>query len=363
SITGMGIPTTIAFIVLGFTFAACAWESEGPQRALPDWLPPAAGIAALATTVIIWRALSSEQAEAARTGIRAEARVARQLVETRLAGHVRYLRRMARWSAEFPGLPPSEWSRTFSRVFPDEPDFTSAVWLDTTAQVRARAYGRDPGADFSRMMFLLRGEGRVSPREDVRMLLETTPEGALQLAVAAPVCAPEGRCHGHLVAHLDPTSLLRGALAALTPGFATSVSVGGHAIFRSDTASQPGSWVGLDTLRVGGQSWTVSAWPLDAQRRLYSSDLPQVVAVLGVLMSMLIAATLKFAHSRYDMARQVERERLEQALASSTDGVWEYDFRTDETILGASMLRRLGYEPHAITPRALTTVWLELTHP
>jgi PAS domain S-box-containing protein len=365
AITGMGIPTAVAFVVIGFAFVRLAWAREGTMPGFPEWLAPAAGLAALATTAIIWRALGAEQAAAARDGMLAEARVARRLVEARLLGHERFLARIARWTASSPGLGPEEWSATFARVFPDEPDLTSGAWLDSSAAVHARAFGREPGADYSRMIFLLRGDSaRAAPTAPVRLLLDGGEGGRpLRLVLAAPACGERGRCAGHVVATVDPESLLRGALEVYTPGFSARVTVGEQVIFRSDTGAQPAGWRAVDTLRVGGQLWSVTTWPQAAQRQLYHSDLPQVVGVLGLLMSLLVAATLRFAQSRFDTARQLERERLEQALASSTDGMWEYDFRTSETLMGASMLRRLGYEPHAITPRALTAVWTELTHP
>jgi PAS domain S-box-containing protein len=366
TITGMGIPMVIAFVAVGATFVACGWESEGLDRGLPEWLPIAAGLAGLCTTAVIWRALTAERDEAARSGITAEAGTARRLVEGRVTAHRQHLARVARWTAQFDDLSPDEWRGALDRLFRDESDLMSAVWLDTTLAERARAFGREPGADYSRMVFLLRGDSsRAVPgqRERARILMEPGPDSAHpRLAIAMPACTPTA-CAGHVIGHIDPEAMLASALGAMTPGFVTAVSVGGQRLYRSDTVGVISRWRGVDTLRVGQQHWVIEAWPLPSLQRLYDSDMPDVVGILGLGMSALLAATLRFARSSYQSARLAERERLEQALATSTDGVWEYDFRTGEAQAARRILTRLGYEPPELAHRSAATLGQTILHP
>jgi PAS domain S-box-containing protein len=366
SITGMGIPTVVAFIAVGGVFVACSWENEGLDRGLPTWLPVAAGLAGVCTTMIIWRALAAERDDAARSGIVAEVATARRLVEGRVVAHQQYLTRLARWTAQFPDMAPEDWRAAIDRVFRDEPDLMSAVWLDTTLAERTRAPGREPGADYSRMLFLLRGDSagtQPGQRDRLRVLLERASDTVRpRLAIAVPACSPT-TCYGYVLGHVDLEGLLATALQALTPGFVTAVSVGDEVMYRSDSLPAGTRWRGVDTLRVGQQSWTVEAWPTASLQRLYDSDMPDVVAVLGFGMSALLAATLRFARSSYLSARLAERERLEQALATGTDGVWEYDYRTAEAHVAPSILGRLGYTPAELSPRTAARLGQALLHP
>ncbi|MFL5520545.1 MAG: ATP-binding protein [Gemmatimonadales bacterium] len=366
TITGMGIPTVIAFIAVGGTFMACAWESEGLDRGLPAWLPVAAGLAGLCTTAVIWRALTAERDEAARQGIAAEVTTARRLVEARVLAHVQYLSRTARWTAQFNEVTADDWRITLDRLFRDEPDLMSAVWLDTALVERARAFGREPNADYSRMLFLLRGDSsRAVPgqRDRARIILTPGPDPAHpRLSIAMPACTPVA-CYGHVVGNVDPRTMLASALRALTPGFVTAVSVGNQSLFRSDTVATIGRWRGVDTLQVGQQRWVVEAWPLPSLQRLYDSDMPDVVGILGLGMSALLAATLRFARSSYLSARLAERERLEQALATSTDGVWEYDFLTGQAQAAKRILSRLGYQSPDFAQTDAAKLGAALVHP
>ena len=366
TITGMGIPTVIAFIALGATFVACAWETEGLDRGLPPWLPVAAGLAGLCTTAVIWRALTAERDEAARQGIAAEVTTARRLVEARVLAHVQYLSRTARWTAQFNEVSADDWRITLDRIFRDEPDLMSAVWLDTALVERARAFGREPKADYSRMLFLLRGDSsRAVPgqRDRARIIMAPGPDPAHpRLSIAMPACTPVA-CYGHVIGNVDPHAMLASALRALTPGFVTAVSVGSQSLFRSDTAATIGRWRGVDTLQVGRQHWVVEAWPLPSLQRLYDSDMPDVVGILGLGMSALLAATLRFARSSYLSARLAERERLEQALATSTDGVWEYDFLTGQAQAAERILSRLGYQSPDFAQPDAAKLGAAIVHP
>jgi PAS domain S-box-containing protein len=366
TITGMGIPMVVAFIAVGAAFVACSWATEGLDRGLPEWLPIAAGLAGLCTTAVVWRALGAERDAAARDGITAEVATARRLVEGRVIAHRQHLARMARWTAQVHDASPDDWRAAVDRLFRDEPDLTSAVWLDTTLQERARASGREAAADYSRMIFLLRGDSsRTVPglRERARIILEPGPNPLHpRLAIAVPVCTPSD-CYGYIIGHVDPRTMLASALSALTPGFVTAVSVGGQLLYRSDTLAIIDRWRGVDTVQVGRQRWVVQASPMSSLQRLYDSDMPDVVGILGLGMSLLLAATLRFSRSSYVSARLAERERLEQALATSTDGVWEYDFRSGAAQAADGMLTRLGYGPSELVEQRIAQLGKAIVHP
>jgi PAS domain S-box-containing protein len=123
------------------------------------------------------------------------------------------------------------------------------------------------------------------------------------------------------------------------------------------------AWFATDTVRVGGLRWTVSSWPMSSVQGLYRSDLREVIAVLGVIVSILVSLLLRLLYFTQAAARTVERERLQLALDSSTDGLWEQDLDTGESHRSEGVWRGLGYDPHTLTPRGATAVWDSLIHP
>ena len=80
-------------------------------------------------------------------------------------------------------------------------------------------------------------------------------------------------------------------------------------------------------------------------------------------MAILVSLLLRLVYSTQAAARTVERQRLQQALDSSTDGLWEKDLETGESHRSAGVWRGLGYDPQTLTPRGATAVWDSLVHP
>ena len=60
AITGVAIGSAIAFLGIGASLVACAWEQGRPEL-MPGWVPLAAGVATLCTTLVITRAVTSQE--------------------------------------------------------------------------------------------------------------------------------------------------------------------------------------------------------------------------------------------------------------------------------------------------------------
>lgn len=91
------------------------------------------------------------------------------------------------------------------------------------------------------------------------------------------------------------------------------------------------------------------------------SALPDVVLVLGLALCALMGLVLHLLRTTWTQARVVESARLQEALESATDGVWEYDFTTDRGRRSNTQLRYLGYDPSRF--EAGTLRWIDLVHP
>ena len=160
-----------------------------------------------------------------------------------------------------------------------------------------------------------------------------------------------------------PPTWFDDALALYPAEYGVRVRGMARELYRNDNPTTEVAWFATDTVHVGGLRWTVSSWPMSSVQGLYRSDLREVIAVLGVIVSILVSLLLRLLHFTQAAARTVERERLQQALDSSTDGLWEQDLDTGESHRSEGVWRGLGYDPHTLTPRGATAVWDSLIHP
>lgn len=95
----------------------------------------------------------------------------------------------------------------------------------------------------------------------------------------------------------------------------------------------------------------------------FHSDLPLIIAGLGVAVSALLALTLRLLQQAHTTAQTSERARLARAVESTTDGLWEWNQKTGRSSRSAAVWRRLGYDPGEIDAPGSAVSWESLLHP
>lgn len=95
----------------------------------------------------------------------------------------------------------------------------------------------------------------------------------------------------------------------------------------------------------------------------FHSDLPLIIAGLGVAVSALLALTLRLLQQAHTTAQTSERARLARAVESTTDGLWEWNQKTARSSRSAAVWRRLGYDPVEIETPGSAVSWESLLHP
>ncbi len=91
------------------------------------------------------------------------------------------------------------------------------------------------------------------------------------------------------------------------------------------------------------------------------SALSTLVLVLGLVVTVLLAIAIRLAQSLTQAARIEERDRINRALVSATDGLWEWDLSTGDVVRSPELWARLGYGTGA--RQRLMRDWLALVHP
>lgn len=363
AITGVAIPSTVGFLGVGASLVALAW-AQTRATLVPSWVPLAAGVATLCTTLVLTRAVTSQEEMRGRRQVQGIVNTARAQIVAELQTSFKLIGRISAFTADRTSVA-GAWDVSMSRVMQDNPEVRRLVWLDS-AWTQVAAIGMDAApVDSATLLRVLEDEsarGAAGGRAPVGVVELLGHGPSTMLLAGAPACN-DSRCNGVVLAFVDAGMLVRNALSLFPDEYGVRVNGASRELYRTEVPLANVAWFATDSVRVGGLRWRVSAWPLSSVQSLYRSDLREVIAVLGVIVAVLVSLLLRLLHNTQAAARAVERERLQQALDSSTDGLWEHDLSTSESHRSEGVWRGLGYDPDTLTPRGATAVWDSLVHP
>ncbi|HJQ67312.1 MAG TPA: ATP-binding protein [Gemmatimonadales bacterium] len=371
-ITGIAVQAAAVFAAMGICLVLIAWYRDPGVDLIPAWVTVAVGLSALVTTLIIWRSLRLVERERAVTLLNEYAAVAQRELMSEIEANVRPVRQLGAMSSRQPRESRIRLDSSAGALLRNAPALTAFGWMDSGPVVRSLFnVGASAAPDVAALQAAVNDERQAlaSAVRGTAPIIRVTPVGAPgtelpALLVIAPLCdrAPCGEAG---VAVLRPDLLLRPALAIALPGYEVTVHANRTPIYgvRSPTGTGAGGWSGRAAFTAYGVRWHVAARPSAAMLPLFTSDLPKVVAGLGVIVSVLLATTARLVQKRVASARQAERRRLARALEGAADGLWEVDLSTGETTRSPALLRRLGFDPSTMEPSMTTARWDELVHP
>jgi len=358
-LVGSSLQLLLATLFLGLCLALITWSSD-PETASAPWLPLSVGVACLVTSVFLWRALVAYEQEQIREQTQVAARSARQQVGRQIESATRALSRIARFSpAPWPSS--RERENTVVTLTRDIDGLRGLAWTDTGAVVRQLqplAIDSDSlRADLGRR---LAEEVRDSPRSAWQLpsYFPLSTPGAF--AVALPICGTG--CTGHVVGVFDADRVLEPVLGDSAGGFLFAVAAD-----RRDVISPPGrlaapiDWTDHSSFSVGRLVWDLSTWPSDQTLTRLRSGLPDLLLLLGLLVSTLLPLTIRLGQLNLTRARMAERVRVNLALETATDGLWEWDVASGTALRSAALWRHLGYDPGAMSSGP--DPWASLIHP
>ena len=365
--TDIGPHAALAFSVVGMAVVRYSWGQGDLAALLPDWLPVAAGAGVLVATVFFWRALLDDQRRLVAQQLRLEAGLVAYQMSGRFESGTRMLEQLGTLTTVATGRSTAPWMAASAQLLRSVEGLTALVWLDSTLSIRAiqpRSAETDPV--IRRLPQLLapifRGRPEDSPRQPFG-IYSARPSEPAHYVLLAPACSPNG-CWGHLVALLETKTLLEGAVASVTPGYAVTISTGRTVVYHTPMAPPPiARWTQFYYFATAGSNWTIEIWPRPATLAALRSDLPVAVGGLGIVVSILLAATLQLVRSSVGTARRAERETLARALETAKDGLWETDLLTGEGTRSLAVWRRLGYAVDQAAPGGQEPFWTSLIHP
>jgi PAS domain S-box-containing protein len=353
---GSSLQSTICAMIFATHYNALAWTKQSGFAPPPAWLPLSVGAGSLVTVLFLWRALlvSEEEHLADRSGVAASA--TRAAVTRQLAIAERTLRRMSRHSVR----PDAAWTSVVSQMIADISGLKMVIWTDSTG----RRLGGDTvnlPADVERVLGTLqRNAASLTTQGDSTRYLPLGSDSSRAVMVI-PRCERTS-CSDLFVAVLSAPEVLGSILGDTVLGFDLAIGTRGQWFRASGTPRAPTDpLVVREPVLPAGPGWEVGVWPQRRTAAVTPSSLSDVVLLLGVAVSVLLAVALRLTQAVSENARMEERATLDRALQSTTDGLWEWDLPSGEVTRSPLLWSRLGYGTG--DERRHMSEWLTLVHP
>jgi two-component system sporulation sensor kinase C len=358
-LVGSSLQLLLATLFLGLCLALVTWSSD-PETVSAPWLPLSVGVACLVTSVFMWRALVSYEQQQIREQTQVAARSAREQIGRQIESATRALFRIARFSPA-PWPPSRQRENTVVALTRDIDGLRGLAWTDSASGVReVQPAAIDADSLRADLAQRLAEEVRTSPRSAWQLpsYLPLASPGAF--AVAVPICNPG--CSGHVVGLFEAERMLEPVLGDSAGGFLYAVTAE-----RRDVISPPGrlappvDWTDRSSFTAGRLVWDIATWPSDETLARLRSGLPDLLLLLGLVVSTLLPLTIRLGQLNLMRARMAERVRVNLALETATDGIWEWDVASGTALRSAALWRHLGYDPGAMSSGP--DPWAALIHP
>ena len=347
---------TLCAIALATHFNALSWSKQSGFSPPPAWLPLSVGAGSLVTVLFVWRALlSSEEAQLAERS-RVAALAARSAVSRQLMVAQRNLKRMARFSR----APDATWSSNVTQLTEDVAGLESVEWTDSTGQRLAGDSKAPP---------LLIGHIHRTIAPHLRRLLTPSSQAVFipldsdstRALMVVPRCSTSS-CSDLFIGVINARDVLGAVLADTVLGFEMAIGNRDRWFRGSQVPPEMSArFMVLQPIIRNGPEWQLGVWPSVRTASATPSTLSDLVLLLGIAVSVLLAVSLRLAQSVSQTARIEERASIDRALQSTTDGLWEWDIATGIVTRSPQLWERLGYGDG--TRHTHMQDWLALVHP
>ena len=360
ALLGSSLQSMICAIVFATHFNALAWTKEAGFAPPPDWLPLSVGAGSLVTVLFLWRALLMSEAQQLEDRSRVAARATRAAVVRQLSISQRTLQRMALHSV----APDAMWSSFATQMTEDVEGLESVMWTDGAGHRLGGDAHMSP-ADLRRIASVLAGDvhSPASRRQSPRYLPMSNDSARALLVV--PRCR-QARCTDLFIGVINAQKVLEAVMTDTVLGFEMAIGTGDR--WFQSSASPPAissRFLAIEPVLDSGPAWQLGVWPTARTAAATPSSLSDLVLLLGIGVSVLLAIALRLAQSVSQTARIEERADLDRALQTTTDGLWEWDIASGLVTRSPQLWERLGYTPATRPGNGQPSMqdWLALVHP
>lgn len=357
-LVGSSFHLLISTLLLGLCLGLITWSSD-PDTASNPWVPLTVGLACLVTAIFLWRALITYEEVQVLEQTRVAARSARMQIGRQVEAAVKVLTRLARFT-------PVPWPKTRDRentavtLTRDVDGLMAIAWLDSAGVVRRMfpaASDSEPLRTSLSQFLNQELSGQSGGQSDVARFFPLERPG--RFAMALPFCG-SGQCRGYVAGIFEADRMLAPVVADSGSGFNVTVAVDRREVV-GPAARAPAEWIDHSNYSAGKLVWDIYTWPSEATMARMRSGLPDLLLLLGLLVSTLLPLAIRLGQLNLSRARVAERARVNTALETATDGIWEWDVGNGTARRSSALWRHLGYDPGAMGTGADT--WSSLIHP
>lgn len=361
-----------AFMMIGTALLASAWRNEvRRERDILRWLPAPVTIGLALGTVVLWQTLIVNERLHAQQFIAGETTYIQDKIAADLQSQVLDVVRLAvQWERrDRPNL--DKWATDAALTVDRQSGLYALAWFDPALHERRSVPDDQAGLiaagaklPHARAALVRAAHGdrepRMSPLIDV---------GSRHVTY---VYVPLRQTRGLFIGMFHPRALLTRALSAdVARGFSIEVDAGGRVAYQQHQPElvYPAAWQQSRAFSLYGVDWRVSATPSQAMIRQLRTDVPIVVLIAGLLLSLLTGTALFLAEtarlraadlvvSNRSLLLEIEErrrtaERFRRLLAASPDATLIVNEAGRIVLSNAQAQRLFGYDEQELTGESI----------
>ena len=228
-LAGSSPQVALGLLALGLCLASWAWQRDWTPASFPAWIPVAAGVACLATVLLLWRALVHSQREDYTALLGAVARGTEDRIDEAMGRTNLALWRVAWLTAHEPAGSP-RWVAEMEGMVRTVPGLARIAWVGPNQ----KAMILPPAADSSllRLQLQMQLPAMLTPGagafDSVRHF--SLADGSPTVAIAVPRCDLQ-HCDGFVVGLVRADQVLRPVVGDSADGYHRWVAWRGQALF------------------------------------------------------------------------------------------------------------------------------------
>ena len=326
--------SALLFLLLsGGVLALILLRSEDEQQAVRRWMPGIVWFAAFACALVLWQALSLQQAGYVQNSTLLVAADVRNRIERAIGASIRQLDRLAQRSSIY-GFTEEQWQQDASALLDEPPGFRGINWAGADLLVRWVV----PESQASRVGASLRSSpGRTAGLDEalrtrrpaLTRLVELDAPASKGFVIYAPAFAGE-TLHGVVAAGLASdwlSSLLGDRFADYYIALLENSQLA-NAAGTGDSAAGS-EWTQEQTVSIANARWSLRVTPTHEHLQQTNSRLPEAALGLGTVLATLLGLCTYLFQTARRRARAVAvanvrlrediqaRRETEQALQES----------------------------------------------
>ena len=323
----------LSLLLAGGLLAQVLLRSEDGQRAIRRWTPGIVWFAAFVCTLVLWRAISVQQAHYIDIGTLLVASDVKNRIERSIGARIRQLERLADRSQIYE-FTEERWKRDAATLLDEAPEFQGVGWADPSLILRwvvpdnqAARIGTSLRADAERSRAI--DEALRTYHVVVSRTVDLRAAGRRGFVIYVPVFA-DGAFQGMVSAGVGG-NWLQTILGERFADFQVALLENGEVtnVLGSSENAAGSEWTQEQTVDIGGVRWTLRVAPTRDYLRRTDSVLPESSLALGTALATLLGlCTFLFQTARRraralasSNARLLEdiqaRRQVEQALRES----------------------------------------------